>query len=306
MTFSSKKEWKALTQYASMAAVYMACPVQAQVVYVDIDPDILLYSGEIYTLDMDDDGQPDLQIRPGPALSYYESFGTFNLKALPIFDGIADGYSAGLMGSILTEPLYNQQFGMVDRLNEGDLISGDQPFFSFLNVDTYSWEALGFMGISPEIPGIENNWLPDGLPYFLGVRLMNWGEYYYGWVRVTVDSNYREVTIHDYAYQIVPAQSIQAGQVSPSVGLVNSTEDTWALISNPVSNLIRLQAPLGADDEVLLVFFDAGGRKILSQQLHAASEDVITIETSDLSSGLYLVSLIRPNLPPIQWTLVVN
>ena len=160
--------------------------VSAQVVYSDINPDIIYhYSSNTtvtYNFDINNDAVPDLQF------VIYNYYGDFTAHVLPVNNS-----------AIVSSTNY------VDTLNVHDTI-GPSCIWSTAG------EQLGesFGGSSGLWCSVNNK--------FIGVRLISGQDTLYAWVRMDVACDYgMMITVKDMAYDTISNQPIIAGSGIPSV-----------------------------------------------------------------------------------------
>ena len=153
-----------------------------------------------------------------------------------------------------------------------------------------SWQTSGSHtlresgGIGPV--GLWNN-LSD---YYLGLRLLQSGQTYYGWVRlrVAVSLGGASVIIRDYAYNSIPNQPILAGQTTATGVTENSLAASINLYPNPATNHLTIELP-NANKKFDLTITDITGKIIYSTTQSETQK--IEVSSKDFAEGVYVVQI---------------
>lgn len=202
-----------LTAYSSAAAAFIACAntAQGQIVYQNIDPDLVTEDERIY-LDVNADGTFDI---------WFDLFssGFFGAQYTSAYAGNQNPYV-----QLATNGLLPGAQGL-KNFTEGEIIDSaanwetPAPFFGdllgrLLFFDYYSCEdVLGYVQYGEFMD------ITDGLMAF---RILDDGVYNYGWVRLSVPQtppcplplhDALTIIVEDYAIQNTPNAPIAAGVV---------------------------------------------------------------------------------------------
>ncbi|MGV9013450.1 MAG: T9SS type A sorting domain-containing protein [Flavobacteriales bacterium] len=270
--------------YTSMATALIAVAphVDAQVVYVDIDPDLYLFHNT-YAVDFDGDGTVDQTITQGNFSSYASSGTTSGSQFLSV--QVPPGNA--VLGS---GPGSGNVF-VASRLGPGDAIApGDTNFHA---------QAQGNLAILAN----SLNW--GGQTGFLGCRFVGGdGMDHYGWVQLSCGSYLFNASLMDYAYDIRPNTGIIAGDMGITSGLADgaSVAFTMDIMANPASDFIafRSTAPLPGLAHIELL--DAQGRLVLRSPFSEGTP----IDVANMPPGLYAWRCITAAGPVAQGKVVIE
>ena len=271
-----------LTHYASFAAAVLAGMGngKAEVVYTDIDPDIVLDANNgYYTIDIDGNGEMDFSF--GLGTDYINTYFTFyfylqEIVANPFDENAIAGnsqfypYPAGL----------TYFFPYALELN--DVISTDllwQPNPpQFLAWKTWTDEYDGhcfncYWNLYQE---------PDVLDHFLGLRLMDAdSNYRYGWLRCDVKEDGSILVLKDFAYETEADYKILAGSKTTFEEIKPGTIVGEIYASGNVIHLVITRRPT---DEYIVNVFNVSG-----QNVYTASNNSPFMEIElDVPKGTYL------------------
>lgn len=260
---------KKLNAYAAAAGTLaLAGAADAQIVYTDINPDTIVHDSLTYSLDFDNNSQPEL------IFSTVVSSSSSSSPAHLAIVGVTGNPNNAILGSI-----YAANYPFPFAMNNGDSISGTGT----------TWNAVPFNG-GIQYLGVTygsttyGNWVGVNDKY-LGVRFNIGSNVHYGWVRLSVSANSDTIIIKDYAYEILPGVGLTAGQLTgmhdqTSPGNINvfSSANT-VVISNPD-------------------YAKGGTIRILNTIGEIVYEGEMTDETMRISlegkaSGIYLVQFVR-------------
>lgn len=253
-----------ILNYSAFAIVYLLCKnVEAEAIYTEIDPDIILSEdGDAYNLDMNNDGLLDFKLQKisGSFYSYWSENISYAYY-IAISPWQSGNKMAGLKSVI--SPSYGgftQYFPFA--LNSMHLINEDLTFQNnnfeilayIINSDDGASQALGGQWFY----GLENK--------FLGVRFKDSLDcFHYGWIRCSITSEADSLTIHDYGYETKCETGIMAG-------------DTIGDTSNVEISELDLIAPT--------IYSYSGTICInIDKQLLGANFSVVSFEGKVISSG---------------------
>lgn len=264
-----------------VTAILFSASANAQIVYTDVNPDSTMYCASNctlnYNLDLNNDANNDFLLtafRVDPPQIGNETYS--NVTASPLN---GNAVKDTLVNSInVSIPL--QFSAVIDSnllLNQSWQTSGSQSLKNGL---------FGGSLLSDTVWGLWDS-LSD---YYLGLRLLQSGQTYYGWVRLRVDvtSFYASVIIRDYAYNSIPDQPILAGQTTTTEIIENSFTSSINLFPNPADN--HLTIALGSNNKnVEVTITDITGKIIYLTTL--TETDKIEVNTNEFATGIYVVKV---------------
>ena len=184
--------------------------VDAQIIYTDVDPDLILfnYLDDSYNLDFNGDGNNDMDISVNGWWDIYCGSSTYGPDCYGYSEGSVLAHANGFLNNAFEPYLYG-----VDTLNFGDPISMDgnfNPGFARL------FQADQFWYDDPYLYSYNGNWF-DIYNKYAGIRFQIDGVIHYGWVELSVIPTYyltnQNVIIHGYAYEATPGMPIHAGDI---------------------------------------------------------------------------------------------
>ncbi len=194
-----------LLNYATSAGVFLALQptLNAQVVYENIDPDVMLFPLTVDSLDLNHDDIYDIKFSlyqdSSVLWSTYESDFYFKKMKLTL-----SGFDAIMVDTGL-ETVYNLQ-----ELNNGDIINTDAAWNSGSTIPvTYIYTHA-----NGDVDFIAN-WA--GEDKIFGLRFQIDGEPHYGWVRLSIvkfvesAEAQRYFIVQDFAWELQPNTPIQVG-----------------------------------------------------------------------------------------------
>lgn len=176
---------KKLNAYALTAgALTLASAADAQITYVDINPDTILsdLGSSAYDLDLDNDGTKDIYFYlMDPATNYFSVFTYGDIQAGPTnYASVLDS-SDNILSS---NSSWNTTFTYISYTTTGDWIGATDKY--------------------------------------LALKFDIAGQTHYGWVRMSMSADADSLIIKDYAYNTVPDSGLLAGQTSTITGIAQS------------------------------------------------------------------------------------
>ena len=262
-----------------VTAMMFSASANAQIVYTDVIPDSTMLDNfpiglntKNYNLDLDNNANDDFILT-----AYY---GPSILGGTPSMV-----YASPLNGNALKDTLTTGNVPIPLQLNaviDSNLLLQQ----SWQTSGSHTLRESG--GIGPV--GLWNN-LSD---YYLGLRLLQSGQTYYGWVRlrVNVTGSYASVIVRDYAYNSIPDQPILAGQTTATGVSENSFASSINLFPNPTNN--HLTIALGSNNKkVEITILDITGKiiPIAIGTTTSTETQKIEVNTKDFKAGVYLVQV---------------
>ncbi len=206
----SKQLAKKIAAYSVMAETFMLChqKADAQIMYTDVNPDIVFHPNDNYFMDLNNDGVSD-----------------FKLEITSFYTGsIWNGFSSEKEWSVI--PLGQNALKMLQYSG----YNPDQLPTPVASGDDIS--ATDIFTINPVLKKIinyPNTYANYGYCYgydeIIGLKLVVGSSNYYGWMRLDVQFN--EIVLKDYAINKNPDEPIIAG--------VNANCNLSQITTNPVS-----------------------------------------------------------------------
>jgi Secretion system C-terminal sorting domain len=259
-----KKQLQKKLYAVIVTAMMFSANANAQIVYTDVIPDSTMNCpgsnncSKDYNLDLNNDANTDFIIN----VNYFAFTQNSGVSASPINGNAVKDTLISIY--TLANPL------QLNALIDSNLLLNQ------------SWNTSGgCLSSSGTISCLWNN-LSD---YYLGLRLLQSGQTYYGWVRLRVNSS-ASVTIRDYAYNSIPNQAILAGQTTATGIIENSFASTINLFPNPATN--HLTIALGSNNKkVQVTIADITGKIIYMTTANDTQK--IEVNTKDFAEGIYVV-----------------
>lgn len=260
-----------------VTALLFNSSASAQIVYTDVIPDSTMLDNipiglntKNYNLDLDNNANDDFILT-----AYY---GPSILGGTP-----STVYASPLNGNALKDTFTTGNVPIPLQLNaviDSNLLLQQ----SWQTSGSHTLRESG--GIGPV--GLWNN-LSD---YYLGLRLLQSGQTYYGWVRlrVNVTSSYASVIVRDYAYNTIPNQPILAGQtVATGISPLSFGEGLGVrLFPNPANNHLTIALPIN-NKKVDVTIADITGKVIY--KTIASDTQIVEVNTQDFAVGIYVVHI---------------
>ncbi len=268
---------------AALAYIHLNSNLKAEVVYVNIDPDIILdESPEGAWLDIDGNGTDDFGFLNSSFTFYSFSFGTYRTRQ----DILAGPYipSNAIAGSIkeiygVGLRYYPNAINNSNLIDEGLewQINGQQ----ILAIRTYFMEVYQFDG---------GNWYPQMIDHYLGIRFVDdFGMDHYGWIRCSVRNEGRLLEIKDFAYEVEPDKPIRAGD-TVSFQDIDESNNLQALVYSYGSS-IYIDIDKRSTEKYEIRVLDISG-KLIKNEFSYLEKMQITLNNS---RGIYLVEIISGN-----------
>jgi hypothetical protein len=244
-----------LTLIFLLALCVMSMKSNAQIFYQDLIPDVTINTWNMKDIHIDSLATSNLNYGGAGNLTIWQEFNSqIVVNAFSNCDVLmSNGYPAAL--------------------NLNQLIPGSpwlQPNYAVLN------------------NGTQGNWIGVTDKY-LGVRIKNGIQYFYGWIRMDVNAAGNSVTIKDYACKRMPNASINAGEMPTGINEHSGfADDKVSVYPNPFSSSATLQLQQHIDNASLTIY-NAKGNKI--KIINNISGNQLKIDRGNLSQGLYFYDL---------------
>jgi hypothetical protein len=214
-----------LAAYSATAGVTLAAaPAGAQIVYTDLDPDILVnYTNETQRLDIDDDGWNDLTVFYCTSC-FFENAGRVSVYKVGIRLPPVANTQNGAFG--YPSPRYGPGVGAVSRLTTGDVVGpagAGQGFYANANV------SVVYLGVH------QYNW--RGAEGYVGFRFVGADDaLHYGWLRLRASAY--GATLFEFAYESAPETPIVAGDGGPAAPAVTIGGDVNQTVFPPEGGVL--------------------------------------------------------------------
>jgi hypothetical protein len=185
-----KKHLKVYSALTTGLALFANQDAEAQVISRDIDPDAV-FSGQSfsYDLDFDNDGNVDFWL---VKYTYTYTYNTTQINSdLSIYPNLYDN-----------SVLVNNHSNDATRFDFGTELY-DQPFRSYgllFNADVTNTPYLN-----------RGDWESGTTDKYFGVKFLIGDNFHYGWVKMSISSDFQTVTVSELAYESSPGVSIFAG-----------------------------------------------------------------------------------------------
>lgn len=276
-----------LLQYSAAAVALLGVTAaSSQVIYTDIDPDVVLDEpDEMFGIDLDDDGLNDFNF-------FNESFTTTvfygdlaNVKAL--FVGAFDTMLNGIVGSTgFLSGGGGYTYYWPYAMQNGVVIDENLNFFNS------NYQSLVALKYKTDVPFVlpQGNWTSfysgyEHLNEYVAVRFANEeGVMRYGWIRCSVIDSGRTLIIHDYAFELQPDKPIIAGDTLSYVDIQEQFY-LYATVYN-FNKSVYIYLQNYTPTQVTIV--NIAGQTVLAKTINNQFE---VLDTSDFPRGVYLVTL---------------
>lgn len=281
-----KKKFSLLQYSTAAVALLGATAASSQVVYTDIDPDVVLDEpDEMFGIDLDGDGLNDFNFfnESYSATVFYMDFGNVNA----IFAGVFDTMQNGIMAqTVYLSGAGGYTYVLPTAIESGIVINDSNIFFN----DNYQTlvKTVRETGYFPSTFnwGYWNSYFwGEQIEKFLGFRFADEENIRrYGWIRCSVIDSGRTLIIHDYAYELQAEYPIVAGD---TISYVNVSEQNF-LNASVYSFGDKVFINLNSNSSVNLRIVDATGSMIMEKTLDNHSE---IIDMAKYPSAIYIINL---------------
>ncbi|MBC8047129.1 MAG: T9SS type A sorting domain-containing protein [Fimbriimonadaceae bacterium] len=275
-----------LKEYSMLASSFIIYhqQVYAQVVYTDLEPDIVIeHDGDDFSIDMDNNGTDDFHFSKK---TFYDWSTNFHSTIWAGRDGTFKNEIAASYQTIgwAAYSSYIQQFPY--NFSKGYPIN---VLLSFQN-DNRQIIAGNVLYDSGWLQK-KGNWWDDVIEdRYLGVHFVDSDDnYHYGWIRCDVVDSGKTFIMKDYAYETKVDGFINAGDLLSYTGIETQHADLVNIFTS--GNTINIIS--GINNSIYqVVIYDMQG-KIVHTNKYTDSE--ITIQLPHIAKGVYLVEIIYNN-----------
>ena len=253
-----------LARFSAVAgAVLTSSAVNSQIVYTNVDPDIIIdtASGQ-YNLDFNADAMIDVTLN---VMNVME-FTSISTSTSAVYAGSLAVVTPGIGAGVVSAILGSSSSSYVTAMNNGDLIGTAAVFggssMAALAIDititssssSYQISNGAFLGVTDK---------------FLGVKFLIGTNTHYGWARLDVSANADTIRLKDYAYNVAADSPILAGQ-------------TLGLDAISVENKVTIKTTL--DNATINVTPDLiGGRVVM---FNIAGQEIKVVQITDLNTEI--------------------
>ncbi len=282
-----------LKQYSAYSACFLALHkgADSQMVYVDIDPDIVLNEGgQAAELDLDQNGTIDFWFHNNSFTFYSESFSSYRLmQNILVGPEIAVNAIAGETG------LYGTAYGGVYTryypfaLEGGAIINADLNFYNY-NLQVMGLRTIVTYAGTNTWACADCNWYgffaESSINKFLGVKFQTLDESLnFGWIRCDVQDEGRTLIIKDYAYETTPEYPIIAGDTVHYVEVIDaiSSEPVYVYSFNET-----LYVNLQESAKAKVTIASISGQNILKYETTDVNS---TVDLTNVANGMYMVTV---------------
>lgn len=268
---------KIFTAIAGSLSIFSANNAEAQTIVVrDINPDAVIdISNSTYDLDVDNNGTVDFTIKRETQSSYSSSNVFFYFIGTNGV-GYANPPSAG--GS--NTHTFVSQSGedwYVAKLNAGDITSMTSEYND--NKYTRLFEVNG--NVPPALTD-DYQWTAGSTGY-VGVQFSIGTEIHFGWVELSVASDYSSVTIKKVGYETVADQAIAAGDGSVTTGTTSNANAKVAGNIYAAGSTVYFN---NMAEDCNVTVLNATGNEVYKGAVKSGNND---INLSTLTNGVYIV-----------------
>ena len=265
-----------ILKYSALTSSVIALPfdTDAQIVYEDLNDFILTTPGNFFEVDLNSDLNNDFKLTIfNSVLSGTQSYGPYaGIPFINTVDGaLVNGSNTGSFVTVSSNPA---------ALNYSNIINSSDTFDP--NIDDLATHAtISYQGYGMVSNVYSGNW-SDQQNKYLGLKFTDGANSHYGWLRLSVSKTADTIIVHDYAYNSIPNQGIQAGQTFINSIEENSTEANIHYYQN--SLYIKREDQSTEQLEI----YSLDGKLIFEKQLDSTFE---TISMNEIPKGIYLVKV---------------
>jgi hypothetical protein len=278
-----------LKQYSALATPMLATAAlaNAQVVYHDINPDVILSApGDSLLLDLNNDGMFDYTFRTVAYTLFWNRacVGPANVSGVYTTadqNAVIGYYNLGSGG---------KPYAYASALSLGQLIDDNQPMFVIQDLlFTSSGNNKFYLPVMNSIfLTVQYGQWKDGAEHFAGLKFTpdSGATFYFGWARCIVTTDAKTMTIKDYAYQSTAGTPIAAGE-GTNIGIGTQGEEDGVQIFS-FNNCLNLSIKATKVSDASIHLINVLGQEILNQKINSAQS---TFSLNRLPTGTYIVQV---------------
>ena len=257
----------------------------SQVVYVDIDPDIILDTpGEQFTLDIDGNSSDDISFF-NSSFDFFMATPWWSYWTRQDIVAAIENESFKLAGLKYYVYYSSQNVFYPYAIEQFELINDELQF----NADTFQViaERTYFNAGTAYFTCYNCEWynpsIPETIDKFLGIKIEDATDFsHYGWIRCDVINEGRTMIIKDYAYELTPDNPILAGDTAHYIGL-----STQAGKIEPVVYCENKKVYISnLDKNCDVSIYNLNGGIILNKEVKTGS---VEFDLQNVATGAYLV-----------------
>jgi hypothetical protein len=282
-----------LKEYGKMVAVFLSVTkvIKGQVVYTDIDPDVILqdndsgFSLETFGIDMDEDGLEDFVfINFTNSDAWYIGESAFMIER--IWAGAWDTFVNGIAAKSTYIIPYDTYYEYYPYAFEKSVLINQSWNFEGNGYQRMAHRAIKHLAsFTFYITG--GYWFPEKEDHYLGIRFKDTEDnMHYGWIRCTVQDTGRTLIIKDYAYEQQPDHPIFAGDTVSYVP-VQEHENSATISVYSFENKVIINTSENVGNEMLISVFDSTGKKIRKVKSNQQHTEI----TLNVPQGIYAVEV---------------
>jgi len=285
-------------KHALLLLSLIATQAQAQIIYTDVDPDTTITQSSPlgstdHALDINNDGLTDVILTASRAYTNKSVYlGTSNgsnvLMCCPI---------------LLAKAIPNNEFisSVVPIALNSSWFNAQNAILRQIPTTGGGGGGGGWGGGGNPIPFGDWSTTADR---FFAIRIAVGGDWYYGWVRVSVAPVGAGIsfTVRDYAYNSVPNDGILAGDTaSISTGITSTALQGMQVSPNPFSSVLTIALPTGTTGAVGCRVLSLQGQAVITRTVaatpgqspgQASGPSAITLDLGSLAPGTYLLEML--------------
>lgn len=266
-----------LARFSAVAgAVLASSAVNSQIVYTNVDPDIIIdtASGQ-YNLDFNADAMIDVTLN---VMNVME-FTSISTSTSAVYAGSLAVVTPGIGAGVVSAILGSSSSSYVTAMNNGDLIGTAAVFggssMAALAVDiTITSSSSSYQISNGAFLGVNDK--------FLGVKFLIGTNTHYGWARLDVSANADTIRLKDYAYNIAADSPILAGQ---TLGLDAISVENKVTIKTTLDN-----ATINVTPDLIggrVVMFNIAGQEIKVVQITDVNTEILY---EGVETGIYTIT----------------
>lgn len=268
-----------LKKYGSLACgIVGATAASAQVVYTDVNPDMVLTTAGTAqgAVDLNNDATVEL------AFGVFESIGVTGTYSGVDYTGTQ--YAGVVVGTAGKSWMGSNSTSMSPiKLAPGNTIGAGGSFSSSQGSLGNDGQVAFGAPYNVTYPLSGGEFL--GTEGYLGARFDISGSTHYGWVRVEMSADGKTLTIKDYAYEASPGVAIAAGDLGggSTVGVDDISSE---VVIRTVNNNLRIELENTVNAEVAVT--NLAGQKVINEQMNDSYK---VINLDEMTTGIYLVNV---------------
>jgi hypothetical protein len=276
--------------YGALASAFLATAhAHGQVVYVDIDPDVVV-DGSTYPLDLDINGTVDFVFKQG---SYQNSSTpTYSQQTAWMQPANVPGAQNGAISYEVGPGAYD----FATALPAGAIIAPSSPnqitFEAAQQNGGYATiileNGIVYTGSGTDL----NQGVWGGQDAYLGVFFKAGANKHYGWIGIEVSDFGTSMILKEYAYQATPNTGVVAGSLG-TVGVAERQRvGPLRLAPNPAAGRTTLYFEALQSGKCAVRLVGLSGGAVWQHNFNVSSgPNVLALELGELATGTYVVEL---------------